>query len=218
MKVFKKIGQFHIAFIVLLLLAPAAWAQTFTLGTTNLLEGNLAGSDSVVLAANSNWTATTNATWLHLTATNKSGVASTNVIFTFDANPGATRTGTLTVAGQTLTVTQAGSIYAAATYATITNVPTLVSTGLYPYPMAVDGAGNVYIGDAGNYSIKKWIMASNTVTTLVSSGLTQSYGLAVDVQAISISPTGCITQSRYGRRRTAMSPRSSLRVYLRLLA
>ena len=104
MKVFKQAGQLSIAFIVLLLLAPAAWAQSFSLGTTNLLEGPAAGSDSVVLKANSSWTAATNATWLHLSAANQSGPGSTNVVFTFDANSGATRTGTLTIAGQTVTI------------------------------------------------------------------------------------------------------------------
>ena len=52
------------------------------------------------------WTATANAAWLHLTLANQSGTGSTNVVFSFDANPGATRSGTLTIAGQTLTVTQ----------------------------------------------------------------------------------------------------------------
>ena len=61
------------------------------------------------------WTATANDSWLHLSAANQSGAGSANVIFTFDANPGATRTGTLTIAGQTLTVTQAGSTYVAVT-------------------------------------------------------------------------------------------------------
>ncbi len=81
--------------------------------TTNLLEGPTAGSDSVLLIANGGWTATANAAWLHLSAANQSGTGNTNVIFTFDANAGATRTGTLTIAGQTLTVTQAGSTYVA---------------------------------------------------------------------------------------------------------
>jgi hypothetical protein len=55
----------------LLLLTRAMWAQT--LGSTNLLEGSPAGSDSVALAANEGWTATTNASWLHLSAANQSG-------------------------------------------------------------------------------------------------------------------------------------------------
>ena len=148
-----------------------------SLATTNLWEGPTAGSDSVVLAANSIWTATANDSWLHLSAANQSGTGNAMVIFTFDANYGATRTGTLTVAGQTLTVTQAGSTYVALT----TNVTTLVSSGLnHPQGVAVDGKGNVYIADTSNNAIKEWLVASNSVTTLVSSGLNTPTGLAVD--------------------------------------
>ena len=97
----------------------------------------------VSLIANGSWTATTNAAWLHLNAANQSGIGNTNVIFTFDANPGATRTGTLTIGGQTLTVTQAGS-----TYVAVNNATPLVSSGLsQPWGVAVDGAGNLYIAD-----------------------------------------------------------------------
>jgi hypothetical protein len=147
----------------LLLLARVVSAQT--LGTTNLLEGSPAGADSVVLAANGTWTATANSLWLHLSAANQSGSASTNVIFTYDANPGATRTGTLTIASQTLTVTQAGSTYVAAGAVT-----TLVSGLGQSIGVAVDGAGNVYIADQDNNTIKEWIAASNAVTTLVTMG------------------------------------------------
>ena len=162
--------------MLLLLLPPAAWAQTYTLGTTNLLEGPAAGSDSVVLAANSTWTAVANDAWLHLTAANQSGTTSTNVIFTFDANFGATRSGTLNIAGQTVTVTQAGS-----TYVAITNVTTLVSSGLNgPSGLAVDSAGNIYIGDTTNNAVKQWTVINNTVNTLVTSGLYNPYGVAVD--------------------------------------
>jgi DNA-binding beta-propeller fold protein YncE len=42
----------------------------------------------------------------------------------------------------------------------------------------VDGAGNVYI--ANTNAIKEWVTASNTVTTLVSSGLNKPFGVAVD--------------------------------------
>ena len=116
------------------------------------------------------WTATANATWLHLSLANQSGTGSTNVVFTYDANPGATRSGTLTIASQTLTVTQAGSTYVAARLVT-----TLVSSGLNgPFGVAVDGAGNVYIADTGNNAIKEWTAANNTVPRLVSSDLNQS--------------------------------------------
>ncbi len=149
-----------------------------SLGTTNLLEGPAAGSESVVLAANSAWIATANDSWLHLSTASQSGTGSATVIFTFDANPGATRTSTLTIAGQTLTVIQAGS-----TYVAFTNVTTLVSSGLssgISLGVAVDGLGNVYIADSGNSAIKEWVAASNTVIVLVSSGLSSPRGVAVD--------------------------------------
>ena len=79
-------------------------APDVSLGATARLEGPLAGMDNVVLAVTPQsraWTATTNAFWLHLSTANQSGTGSTNVIFAFDANPGQTRTGTLTIAGQT---------------------------------------------------------------------------------------------------------------------
>src|SRR6267142_6893841 len=98
-----KIACFFLFFI------SRVWAQN--LGTTNLVEGPSAGSDSVVLAVNNAWTATPNAPWLHLSVANQSGTGSTNVVFNFDANLGTTRVGTLTIAGQTLTVTQAAPGY-----------------------------------------------------------------------------------------------------------
>jgi autotransporter-associated beta strand protein len=57
----------------------------------------------------------------------------------------------------------------------------LVSSGLnIPFGVAVDGAGNVYIGDTYNNAIKEWNATTQTVNTLVSSGLNQPYGVAVD--------------------------------------
>ncbi|HEY4417247.1 MAG TPA: LamG-like jellyroll fold domain-containing protein, partial [Verrucomicrobiae bacterium] len=151
------------------------------LGTTNLVEGPTASIDSVVLALVPNvaasWTATANVSWLHLAPAYQSGTGSTNVIFSFDANSGATRVGTLTIDGQTLTVIQAGTTYVANPAFTTT----LVSSGLsYPNGIAVDGSGNVYIADTTNNAIKKWMATNNTVITLVSSGLNQPVGIAVD--------------------------------------
>jgi DNA-binding beta-propeller fold protein YncE len=153
---------------------------TNSLGASARWEGPAAGSDSVVLAvtpATAAWTASANVAWLHLDAANQSGAGSANVVFTCESNPGLTRAGALAIAGQTLTVTQAGSTYIAAP----AGLTTLVSSGLNtPWGVAVDGAGNVYIADLGNNAIKKWTAANNTVTTLVSSGLSGPHGVAVD--------------------------------------
>ena len=150
------------------------------LGRTAALEGPESGVDSVVLgmpAATNTWTATVSDAWLHLDAASQSGSGSTNVVFRYDANPGDTRTGTLTIACQTLTVTQAGATYVLAPCP----VTTLASSGLSnPAGVAADGAGNVYIADTGDNAIKKWSPASNTVTALVASGLSGPSGVAVD--------------------------------------
>jgi DNA-binding beta-propeller fold protein YncE len=149
---------------------------SYSIGTTALLQGPNAGSSSIVLAAlpySASWTNTANATWLHLSPANQRGTGSTNVVFSYDANPSATRSGTLTIAGLTLTVTQAGS-----TYVTAEPLTTLVPSGLsWPYGVAVDSGGNVYIN---NGSIRRWTVANNTLTTLVSSGLNGAAGLTVD--------------------------------------
>jgi DNA-binding beta-propeller fold protein YncE len=122
------------------------------------------------------WTATTNAAWLHLSSAYQSGVGSTNVVFSFDANPGPTRSGALVINGQTLTITQAGSTYVPAQPLT-----TLVSAGVnQPGGVAVDGAGNVYMADTDNNAIEEWIATNNTVVTLVSSGLNRPQSVAVD--------------------------------------
>lgn len=155
-------------------------APSYALATGNILVGPAAGSNTIVLAVIPSiafWSATANASWLHIGTGYTSGTGNANVLFTFDANPGATRTGTLTIGGQTLTVTQAGATYVVAT-APVTG---LVTSGLSsPADVAVDGSGNVYISDVGNNAIKKWSVANNTVSTLVSSGLNTPQGVAVD--------------------------------------
>ena len=159
--------------------AARVLAQTYALGATNLVEGPAAGADSVALAVSSPvgpWTATANDSWLHPDAANGSGTGSTNVVFTFDANPGATRAGTLLVAGQTVTITQAGSTYIAANL-----VATLASSGVgTPWGVAVDGAGNAFFSDTTSHAIKRWTVADGTVATLVATGLTKPESIAMD--------------------------------------
>ena len=177
----------RISFFVAIAFAWAAFsavpmrAATFALGTTSLVEGPAAGSDSVVLSAGStnSWTATTNATWLHLA--NPKGAGSTNVIFNFNANPGITRTGSLTIAGMNLTITQAGSTYVAISLPPVT----VVGSGLHaPTGLSVGPRGNVYFADTDDNIVRKWIATNNTVATVTTNGFNGSLsapaGLAVD--------------------------------------
>jgi streptogramin lyase len=148
-----------------------AQAQTtnYALGTTTLVVGPTAGSNSVVLAVTPTtgvWTASANANWLHLGAANQNGTGSSIVVFSYDANPGATRCGTLTIAGLTLTVTQAGSTYvAAATVTTLVYPQTLPVLALGPCGMTVDGAGDAYTlfsGAGDGCFFEEWYRTNNT--------------------------------------------------------
>ena len=67
------------------------------------------GGATVATAAGCNWTAVENATWLHVTA-GAMGSGSGSVSYLVDANTtGTSRSGSLTFAGRTLTVTQAAA-------------------------------------------------------------------------------------------------------------
>jgi DNA-binding beta-propeller fold protein YncE len=159
------------------LTSAEAQSTNFVLGATALLVGSAEGTNSVVLGVtptNGTWINTANTNWLHLSPANQSGIGSTNVVFNYDANPGTTRSGTLSIAGQILTVTQAG-----ATYVEIGSVTTLAHWGI-PFGVGVDSAGNVYITDVGNGTLAEWTASSNTLLTLVSSGLSYPVGVAVD--------------------------------------
>jgi Putative binding domain, N-terminal/Viral BACON domain len=52
------------------------------------------------------WTAASNATWITIAAGSSSGTGNRVVVFNADPNSGAARSGTITIGGQTLTVTQ----------------------------------------------------------------------------------------------------------------
>ena len=132
------------------------------------LEGPAAGSDSYIVAASGAWTAASNVSWMQ---TNSSGTGNGLADFTFTANTGATRTGTLTIAGQIVTITQAGSSYVQA------NPVAVLASATDPYAVAVDSSGNVYFSNAS--TVSEWHTATGQVTTLVS-GLNNSFGVAVD--------------------------------------
>ena len=172
-------------------------AQKFTLGSSSLTENSAAGSDSVLLQAQPStaiWTANANAPWLHLST---SGIGPTSVQFHYDANTTqAPRTGTLTIAGQTLSVTQAAAN--ALPFQTFSTLPVAIEPDA-PTSLAVDAKGNVYFLQSTNPALNPgfiptlsvWNATTNQVTQLVSSGLIAPLGIAVDsLGNVYISDTG----------------------------
>ncbi len=86
-----------------------AGTNCYTLNTTGQNFGSTGGSGSVGFTASNglcSWTATPNNNWITLTGPT-SGLGGGSVSFSVAANTGPTRTGTITIAGQLFTVTQA---------------------------------------------------------------------------------------------------------------
>jgi hypothetical protein len=74
-----------------------------------MVVGGGASSVMVNTSGGCSWTAVSNVPWITITA-GANGTGGANVQFTVDANAtGAARDGTMTIAGQTFTVSQAGS-------------------------------------------------------------------------------------------------------------
>lgn len=92
------------------LVTQAAGVSTFVVTPPSWAVGNDGGTRQVQLTSSlvdAPWTSSSSAAWL--TATPATGVGSTAVTLTAAANSGATRTATMTIAGQTVSVTQGTS-------------------------------------------------------------------------------------------------------------
>jgi hypothetical protein len=85
--------------------AAASCAYSVSPGNRNVGPDASVETFSVTTTAGCTWTATSSAAWLIVT-TGASGTGSGTVTVAVASNPGAARTGTLTIAGQTVTVQQ----------------------------------------------------------------------------------------------------------------
>jgi len=83
---------------------------SYSISPTSQAFTAAAGSGSVAVTAGAgcSWTAASNAGWITIT-TGASGSGNGTVTYSVAANGGAARTGTMTIAGQTFTVTQNGT-------------------------------------------------------------------------------------------------------------
>src|SRR5262249_51591445 len=83
---------------------------TFSLSPSSASPAAAATTGSVTVTASATtcaWTAASNASWITITA-GSSGTGNGTVTYSVAANTGAARSGTMTIAGQTFTASQAG--------------------------------------------------------------------------------------------------------------
>ena len=89
--------------------AAAPCTYSLSPATVDLAAAGGEGRTNVSAGAGCAWTATSNAPWITVTG-GPSGTGSGVVVFNAAANPGAARSGTITIGGQTLTVTQQATV------------------------------------------------------------------------------------------------------------
>ncbi|HEX8250720.1 MAG TPA: BACON domain-containing carbohydrate-binding protein, partial [Pyrinomonadaceae bacterium] len=121
-------------------------------GTTIAAAGG-AGSFNVTPSNSAcGWTAATTASWISITS--GSGTGNGSVSFTVQANPGPQRTGSITVGGQTFTITQTGGC----SYSLSSNSANFPSNG---------GTGNFNINTAASC---QWTAVSNVSWITITGG------------------------------------------------
>lgn len=136
---------------------------SFTIAPTNQSFGANGGTGSVSVTTQSScaWTATSNASFITITA-NNSGTGSGTVNYTVAANNGVARTGTLQIAGQTFTVAQSGN-----SNCTFTLLPTSQAFA------AGGGSSSVSVTAPGGCT---WTTTSNAVWITLATGTESGNG------------------------------------------
>src|SRR5262249_41031711 len=166
--------------------APPAPACTYSLsGTSQTVDASAVAMApiSVTSTASCNWTAVSNATWLTVTS-GASGAGNGSISLAATNNTGAQRIGTMTIAGQTYTVTQSAA-------------PSTCSYTIAPNSVSVDANGatgsTVAVTTTSGCS---WTAASNNPWITVTAGASGSgtgtvgYSVAANTGA---ARTGSIT-------------------------
>ena len=92
------------------IVAPPPTPCTYAIAPVSFSAGATGGPGTVAVSAGSGcaWTAVSSASWITITS-GAAGTANGSVGFSVAANTGASRTGTLTIAGRAFTVTQAAA-------------------------------------------------------------------------------------------------------------
>jgi uncharacterized protein (TIGR03437 family) len=158
---------------------------TFTLAPTsqNIAASGGNGSVNVTSQSGCNWTATSNHDWITISS-GASGSGNGVVNYSVATNSGAARTSTLTIAGQTFTITQAAN--ASCSYALTPTNRSFESNG---------GSGNVNVAASAGCA---WTASANAAWITLQTGSESgtgngSFGYAVALNPSSAARSGTIT-------------------------
>lgn len=116
----------------------AACAYDISPSTQSVAAGGASGSLTVTATSGCGWSAVSDAAWLTVTA-GTTGIGNGTVSFSAAANTGVQRTGTLTIAGETFTVTQAAAAIPC-TFAIAPDQQSIATSGGAGTPIAVTAA------------------------------------------------------------------------------
>jgi Putative binding domain, N-terminal/Viral BACON domain len=155
---------------------------TYTVVPIAASFGSAAGSGTVRVTAGAGcgWTTTSNASWITVTS-GASGTASGTVDYTVAANTGTgARTGTLTVAGQTVTVSQAGS----------TPPPPPCTYAIDPTSSSFTSIGGAATATVTTASGCTWTATSNVSWLRITSG---SAGTGAGTVAYAVDPNFAVS-------------------------
>src|SRR5579884_2449461 len=141
------------------------------------------GSVNVTSASGCSWTASSNASWITITA-GSSGSGSGSVSYSVAANTStSSRSGALTIAGQTFTVTQGG---ATCSYTLSASSASYSSSG---------GTGSVNVTSASGCS---WTASSNASWITITAGSSRTGTLTIAGQTFTVTESGAVIPSPSG--------------------
>jgi hypothetical protein len=178
--------------------------------------GSGSESISVNVAAGCAWSVSSNAGWIVITG-RSSGIGSGTSTFSISSNPGAPRNGTLTVAGQTISVSQASASAAAAcSYAVNPLATSVAAAGGAGSPIAVATVEGCAWNAASNTA---WLSVTSGgsgsgagsvgFSALPNTGAARTGSLSVAAQTVTVSQAAAGPSCTYGVTPTSASIPSS---------
>ncbi len=166
-------------------------ACTYFLNTNSAAVMATASTASISVTSSCAWTATSNASWISITS-GASGSGNGTVAYAIAANTGTTsRTGTLTVAGQTFTVTQAAATVSAPV-CTLSANPATITAGASATLTATctpTATSHIWTGagcagtSASSCTVSPTATTTYTVTGVNTGGTSQAASATVTVTA-----------------------------------